>query len=51
MAAWTANSRAQQGLPPYVTDEPTLRQVATLIADRMPADPPVEPRKPRRRAA
>jgi len=38
MAAWTAESRAAQGLPPKVTDGTTLRRVAALIGSGAPLD-------------
>jgi hypothetical protein len=39
VAAWVAASRAAQGLPPTVEDEPTLLEVAgRLLAAHEPAD-------------
>ena len=38
MAAWTAESRARQGLPPKVNDGTTLRRVAALLSSGAPLD-------------
>lgn len=33
--AWVAETRAQQGLPPTITDPAVLAELAVLVADTM----------------